>query len=121
MSFPHIAYGFYRHTVYATACFSAFSILMEWLIPGSVTPYVDPIPFAIFALIGFFIDASSREYRRDARLRLIFLIPILLFAGLFLITAFSFYGRSETVAYALGLIAIVLIGVGIAFARDSRS
>ena len=50
---------FFRQCVYALACFSFFCIVGEWLVPGSVSPFIDPVPLAILALLLLVIDAMA--------------------------------------------------------------
>jgi hypothetical protein len=67
---------FVLHAAWALSVFSTVILAMEFIIPGSVTPYVDPIPFAIAALAALSADA----FTRPSAPRLLLRIP----AGLFI-------------------------------------
>lgn len=47
----------FRHLVYATTFFAACALLFEALVPGSVTPFLDPLPFVILGLTGMAVVA----------------------------------------------------------------
>lgn len=98
-------------TIYALDVFVLFMIGMEGIMPGSVAPYVDPLPFAVCALlasIGVAMiarDASSRWFRR------IFLVCAAIVAiGIFVIFQDG-SGMRIRLALAIGIAMIVLIGV----------
>lgn len=48
--FQQLAF-FLRQCVYALASFSLVSLVTEWVIPGSVSPFLDPVPLAACVLV----------------------------------------------------------------------
>jgi hypothetical protein len=50
---------FLRQCVYALTVFSVITTLGEWIVPGSVSPYLDPIPLVILSLALLTIDAMA--------------------------------------------------------------
>ncbi len=41
---------FFRQCLYALTFFACMLILAEWLVPGAVSPFLDPVPIVIIAL-----------------------------------------------------------------------
>lgn len=100
--------GFLRHGMWALLLFVASALAMEALIPGSVMPYVDPVPFAILACIACSIDAVTRNVRAHSRVRLLFgLFLIMLMIGSLFMNVFG-CGR-------LHMVVVLLMCVMIAF------
>ena len=54
---------FFRQCAYALAFFSFVAILAEWLVPGSVAPFLDPIPVAIISMMLLAFDAMVQSGR----------------------------------------------------------
>ena len=50
---------FFRQCTYALGFFAFVAVAAEWLVPGSVSPFLDPVPFALLALILMAGDAMS--------------------------------------------------------------
>ena len=87
----------YRHSVWALSVFIFLAIGMEVVIPGSVTPYFDPVPFAILAIILLSIDAMQEP---DAGQRIISILKFV-FIGILTIlvlsVTFTFDGKSALI------------------------
>ena len=54
-----------RQCLYALAFFSVTAILAEWIVPGSVTPFLDPVPLVIASLLLLTIVAFSGRRTRS--------------------------------------------------------
>jgi multisubunit Na+/H+ antiporter MnhC subunit len=97
--------------IYALDVFVLFMLGMEGVMPGSVTPYVDPLPFAVCAMaasIGYAIfarDTLQRWFRR----------AFLVCAALVAIGSFLIFqdgsGMRIRLALGIGIAMIVLIAV----------
>lgn len=48
---------FFRQCAYALAFFSLIAVIAEYLVPGSVAPFLDPVPVSIIALVLLGFDA----------------------------------------------------------------
>ena len=63
MSWTDFLKSFLRQSTYALTVFAAVVLLAEYLTPGSVTPFMDPLPVAILALTLLSADAMRRQVR----------------------------------------------------------
>ncbi|MCW1892567.1 MAG: hypothetical protein KIH65_005035, partial [Candidatus Uhrbacteria bacterium] len=98
------------HAVYALDVFALFMLGMEGIMPGSVTPYLDPLPFVIVAMMAsvlhaiFFSDSTSLWARRS------FLICAGMIAILSLLLFQDGSGMRIRLALGVGIAMVVLIG-----------
>lgn len=83
----------FRHTIWAICVFVLLALGMETFMPGSVTPYLDPIPYAVVGLGGLFIDAVFRTAPQKKLLGTIWLCIV--------------------IAISLGVIALLIQGNGL--------
>lgn len=97
-----------RHTSYALACFAVAILAMETFMPGSVMPYIDPVPFGILAVIALGASAlyPVRESRRIARTIVLVLVAIIMSGIAFLVV--SMPGARSLIALALLSSALIL-------------
>lgn len=106
-------------SVYALDVFVLFMLGMEGVMPGSVTPYMDPLPFAVCAMaasIGYAMIArntSSRWFRR------IFLVCAMIIAIGSLLIFQDGSGMRIRLALGIGIAMIILISVMLDGERDS--
>lgn len=49
---------FLRHCLYALAFFALVCIAAEAIVPGSIAPFLDPLPFSILALGLLAVDGA---------------------------------------------------------------
>jgi hypothetical protein len=54
----HIRF-FFRQCAYALGFFSSVVVAAEWLVPASVSPFLDPVPFALLAIGVLVADAMA--------------------------------------------------------------
>lgn len=98
-------------TIYALDAFVLFMLGMEGVMPGSVTPYMDPLPFAVCALLAsvgvamIVRDTSSHWFRR----------ALLVCAAMIAIGSLLIFqdgsGMRIRLALGIGIAMIVLIAV----------
>lgn len=95
-------------TIYALDAFVLFMIGMEGVMPGSVTPYMDPLPFAVCALLASIGVAMIARDTSSRWLRRIFLVCAAIIAiGIFVIFQ---DGSGMRIRLALGIgIAMILV------------
>ena len=100
-----------RHVAYALAFFTVVSFGMEAFMPGSVMPYIDPVPFGILAIIALSASAMypTRESRPIARSIVLILIAIVASGIVFL--AVSAPGLRSLIAIALISVSLILSAV----------
>ncbi|MBD3251601.1 hypothetical protein GF380_04085 [Candidatus Uhrbacteria bacterium] len=107
MELRHFLRVWSAHAIYALAIFGMLLLVMEWVIPGFITPYLDPIPFVMVALIVMTMDAINRHTKRSPYL--VILTGAIAFVGTvswFLIMV-PFTGRLTGVVLALCCLLIV--------------
>lgn len=61
MSFFESLQFFLRQCLYALAAFAFVAVAAEWAIPGVVSPFLDPVPLAVGALLGLSAMALGRH------------------------------------------------------------
>jgi hypothetical protein len=71
-----------RQATYALTLFVIVALAAESFAPGSVTPFLDPIPFAILALLLLGADAVRREVKPRTWIRLFtcFILAVIVIA-----------------------------------------
>jgi len=109
-----------RHAAYALSVFVLLILVAEWLVPNSVTPFLDPIPFAIFALVLLSMDAfffESQKKRRWSAIGVSF-IGIILLALMFSFSQ-TFHGRTDQLAGVLLFVVPVFAVATSCFPRES--
>lgn len=52
---------FFRQSVYALTFFTGAALALEFVAPGSVSPFIDPVPLAGLALAALCVTALSRR------------------------------------------------------------
>lgn len=97
------------HISAAVAAFGGLAVALEFVMPGSVTPYLNPIPFVIVGLAGLAIDAAIRPVEsRPLWRRIALAILAIVLASVFAFAAFGTDGKASIAA-----IIFVIIGVGV--------
>lgn len=94
--------------MWALSAFVLVMLGMEFIIPGSVTPYLDPIPWTIVALFALTIDATKRSAGSNIWLRLV--------TGLFFLIIFALMIGSDIHVWSKSniiLIFVIMIMVGL--------
>jgi amino acid permease len=108
-------------TACATAVFGIVLILMEMLMPGSVLPYVSPIPFVIAGLAGLSVSAVFARPSKASRWKSI-VAALMIAAFAFL---FSFIGMNaddgKTSVLAIAFIVIGAFSIGSTLGAGSES
>ncbi|MFA5129481.1 MAG: hypothetical protein WC477_01015 [Patescibacteria group bacterium] len=107
-----------RHTAYALALFSSVALLMEAFMPGSVLPYLDPIPFAIATVIALGASAlyPVRESRPVAKTVVLTVLGILACG----IVSLTFIAPGMRSVIAIGLISVSVIVAAVMTGLSSR-
>lgn len=98
---------FILHCIWALSAFILVALGMEFFIPGSVTPYMDPIPFVIIALIVLFIDSVKRPVKVNPWLRIATGLLIVILTALVVGSDIQTWSKSNII-----LIGLVIIIVG---------
>ncbi|OGL79104.1 hypothetical protein A3E39_02565 [Candidatus Uhrbacteria bacterium RIFCSPHIGHO2_12_FULL_60_25] len=72
MSLSDFLKAFIRQCTYALAFFVAIVLVAEFLTPASVTPFLDPVPFAVLAFALLSADAMRRTVKPNSWVRSVF-------------------------------------------------
>lgn len=104
-------HNLYRHSVWALSTFVLLTIGMELLMPGSVAPYLDPVPYAILAIVFLSIDAMQESDSGGGIVSILKFVFVGIFAILVLSMTFSFDGKSALIGFGV-MVAMVLLMVG---------
>lgn len=99
------------HAVYALDVFALFMLGMEGIMPGSVTPYLDPLPFVIAAMVLSILHAIFFSDNASPWARRLFLICTGVIAILGLLLFQDGSGMRIRLALGVGIAMVVLIGV----------
>jgi hypothetical protein len=99
---------FIRHSMWALSATVIVMFAMEFFIPGSVTPYMDPIPWAIVALLALTIDAAKRSAVSNIWLRIGIGIILLVIFALMIGSDIQAWSKSNII-----LIFVIMIMVGL--------
>jgi hypothetical protein len=100
-----------RHVAYALTFFSVIAFVMEAFMPGSVMPYLDPVPFGVLAVIA--LGASALYPVRESRpvARSVALIVLALIAGSVALLSFGGSGARSLIAVVLIITALIFSAV----------
>ena len=101
---------FFQHCAWALSIFCVLAFMMEWLMPGSVTPYVHLIPFAIVAVLMLGFDAFLFHDQKSVLERMIVIAGIVLLSG---IVFLSFRGSGITNLFVIGILIVMMVGTGL--------
>jgi hypothetical protein len=108
---------FVLHAAWALAGFVIILLAMEFVIPGSVTPYLDPIPFAIIALAALSADAFTRPLAQCFLMRIPAGLFIALLTVLLIGSRVQAPGKSGTV---LIILVVAMSGMIAWFAAETK-
>ncbi|HWQ99407.1 MAG TPA: hypothetical protein VN397_01005 [Candidatus Methylomirabilis sp.] len=103
MTWSEFLKTFFRHTAYALALFVVVVLTAEFLTPGSVTPFIDPLPLGVVAFAFLSADAMRRQAPSRPWARII--AGVFVSAGILLVLSTSSVvaGSADTVAiFAVG-------------------
>jgi Flp pilus assembly protein protease CpaA len=99
------------HTAWAFSAYVVFTLLSEYIVPGSVMPYVDPVPLAMIALAFLACIGSMRAGRQRPIPRLIVASVIAL--AVFMVVFSNERVDSNTDSFAAAAVFGLLATIGI--------
>lgn len=109
---------FLLHCIWALSATVVVLFFMEFVIPGSVTPYADPLPWAVIAIAALSVDAMIRPIAPKRWFRPALGIALLILSLLMISTGINAWGKSTTILiFVMGL----MIGMIVWFASGRNA
>lgn len=108
MTWTDFLKSFLRQSTYALAFFVTLALLAEYFIPGSVTPFVDPLPLAILSLVLLSADAMRRQVVAGTWSRIVAGLVTFTAASLLIVSMSAATSKTDTLAIGAIVLALAL-------------